>query len=242
MLSKKIVRATLAVTLVVCAFGCSTPWSRDDRHEVNLSFTLQNNLIYLPGVAINARHGRYFFGSAHVRTVLDPSLVAALPSRTYRVNLSEKEARDIDPISLDLAGVGEAILGADLWPRDAVTVDYRSGLVTYQRRWIQPAYMTMFHFDGEPSIVATVDGREIPVVVDSALPDTLVLPGSGGRTTASVTVAGTDFGTVDVARAAVPRARIGNRLLSRFLITIDYRGRRVGLWRDPRIPLRERTD
>jgi len=49
-------------------------------------------------------------------------------------------------------------------------------------------------------------------------------------------IAGTDFGNVDVKFANVAQPRIGNRLLSKFLISIDYGKREVGLWRDPRIP------
>jgi hypothetical protein len=91
---------------------------------------------------------------------------------------------------------------------------------------------------GQPAINITVDGREISAVVDTTSPDTLVLPGSAlGRGTVSVSIAGTDFGPTDVQFANVSQARIGNRLLSRFLVTIDYGRRVVGLWRDPRIPL-----
>jgi hypothetical protein len=52
---------------------------------------------------------------------------------------------------------------------------------------------------------------------------------------ATVTVADADFGTIDVQYANVTRARVGNRVLSRFLVTIDYGRKVVGLWRDPRI-------
>jgi hypothetical protein len=48
-------------------------------------------------------------------------------------------------------------------------------------------------------------------------------------------IAGTDFGNVDIALGDVSSARAGNRLLSKFLVSIDYGQREVGLWRDPRI-------
>jgi hypothetical protein len=51
-----------------------------------------------------------------------------------------------------------------------------------------------------------------------------------------VSIAGTDFGPTDVRYANVAHPRVGNRLLSRFLVSIDYGKRIVGLWRDPRIP------
>ena len=36
--------------------------------------------------------------------------------------------------------------------------------------------------------------------------------------------------------ASVGTARIGNRLLQRFFVSIDYGRRLVGLWNDPRVP------
>ena len=59
-----------------------------------------------------------------------------------------------------------------------------------------------------------------------------------GRGTARINVAGADFGSIDVGYANISMAHIGNRLLSRFLVSIDYRQHVIGLWRDPRIPLR----
>jgi hypothetical protein len=97
--------------------------------------------------------------------------------------------------------------------------------------------MQTFRFRDEPSIWIYVNGQRIAAVVDTTSPDTLVLPGTLGRGTVGVVVAGTNFGATDVQFANVTRARIGNRLLSRFLVSIDYGRRVVGLWRDPRIPL-----
>jgi hypothetical protein len=39
---------------------------------------------------------------------------------------------------------------------------------------------------------------------------------------------------VDIRRADVAAPHVGNRILSKFLVTIDYGRREVGLWRDPR--------
>jgi len=49
-----------------------------------------------------------------------------------------------------------------------------------------------------------------------------------------VQLAGTDFGDVDLLLADVTEPRVGNRILSKFLITIDYGKHEVGLWRDLR--------
>lgn len=243
MLSKSIRGARTAVLLLLLA-GCGslTPW-RNERlgTEVNLAFTLENNLVFLTTAAIDGRTGRYFLGTAHPRSVVDPRLGASA-ARRYSLQLSEKEVRNISPVVLDLGGVGDAVIGAEAWGRHAVTVDYRSGLVTLQKEGIYPDAMTLFRYNAEPSITVRVDGRDVQAVVDTALPDTVVIPRTGARGergTARVSVAGTDFGPIDVRYDDVSRPRIGNRVLSKFLVTIDYGRRVVGVWRDPRIPMHE---
>jgi hypothetical protein len=229
--------------MFVCALlltSCSSllPWHDEPvSDEVNLAFTIQNNLLFLPTATINGHRGRYFFGSAERRSVIDPRVVQTVGAQPFALQLGSRETIRFSPVPLDLGKVGDAIIGADVWDQHAVTIDYRAGLLTYQKERVQPAYMRMFHYDAEPAIEVSVDGRPIVAVVDTALPDTLVLPrATEGRGNARVIVAGSDFGNIDVKYANVPLARIGNRLLSKFLVSIDYGKQNVGLWRDPRIP------
>jgi hypothetical protein len=97
--------------------------------------------------------------------------------------------------------------------------------------------MTIFRYTAEPTVTLRVDGRAVEAIVDTALPDTVILPraGASSRGSARIALAGTDFGPLDVRYDNVTRARVGNRVLSKFLITIDYGRRVVGVWRDPRI-------
>jgi hypothetical protein len=224
-------------SLLLCA--CSFPWQRQPiGNEFNLAFTVEKNLLRLPSARINGHSGRFFFASAHAQSVMDPIFAAAVPSRRYRLELSERESLPIRPVVLDLRGLGDMLVGADAWNAHAVTIDYSAGLLTYQKEGIHPEEMSLFQFRAEPAILVDVDGQRITAIVDTALPDTLLLPragGTGDRRTAHVTIAGTDFGAVDVGLADIARARIGNRLLSKFLVTIDYGKQQVGLWRDPRI-------
>lgn len=216
------------------------PW-RDApaANEINLAFTLERNLVELQTVRIDNRTGRFLLGSAAPRTILDSSFAGRGP---HAVQISEKETVRISPASLDLGGVADAILGAETWGHRAISIDYRSGLITYQKAGIHTGLMTLFTYDAEPMIYVTVDGTQVAAVVDTTSPDTLVLPGrTVSRGNARVSIAGTDFGVVDVQYANVSRARVGNRLLSRFFITIDYGKRMVGLWRDPRIPMVQAT-
>lgn len=242
MLSKSLLRARTAVVAVLFT-ACSTqlPWSKEAPNEVNLSFTVERNLLYLSSAEINGRPGRYLFGSANAKSVLDPSFARNVAGQALRITLNERLSRPISPLVMDLGEAGDAVIGADVFAPQAVTIDYRSGLMTWQMDGIQPAHMSLFHYDGAPSITALIDGIEVPLVVDTALPDTIVLPGPSptSRAVAHVVIAGTDFGQVDIATADIRRARIGNRLLSKFLISIDYGRHQVGLWRDPRIPLRQ---
>jgi hypothetical protein len=233
MLSKTRFRAT-AVVLVLLAASCRSvvPW-RDEPigSETNLAFSLEQNLIHLQSVRVDNRPGRFILGTAAPRTVIDPTM-----ARAGSVQLSEKRTVRVSPVALDLSGVADAIIGADAWGKNTITIDYRAGVVTFQKYAIEPDGMTLFHYRGEPAINVLVDGAQIAAIVDTTSPDTLVLPGTTKtRGSADVRVADLAFGTIDVQYADVARARIGNRLLSRFLVSIDYGRRVVGLWRDPRV-------
>ncbi len=232
--------ALLTISLALTACRPTMPWTRDQLvPEVNLSFILEKNLIYLNSAQINGARGKYYFASANARTVFDPTLTEQLRSRRYRLQLNDRESIPVIPLVLDLGGLGDALIGADVWGPYAVTIDYASGLLSYQKEGIHPSYMTLFAFEQEPMILVEVNGQQIAAVVDTSSPDTLVLPRSsaGERTRATVVIAGTDFGEIDIALGETTRARVGNRLLSKFLVTIDYGRGQVGLWRDPRIPL-----
>lgn len=214
------------------------PWQKERLgDEVNFAFTMRHNLVTLETLRIDGLPGRYVLGTAAPRTVVDPAFPLRR-GRTHSVNLSQKQSIRITPERLSLGGVADAILGADTWRRHALTIDYKSGMLTYQKDGIHPGQMTVFRYSGAPAVTISVDGRELSAVVDTASPDTLVLPrATAGRGSVNVLLAGTDFGATDVQFANVSQARIGNRLLSHFLVTIDYGRSVVGLWRDPRVPL-----
>lgn len=236
-LSKSTARAT-ALVLALFTASCSRflPWSRTTvAPEVNLSFTLQRNLIELQTLRINDQPGRFLLASASPRTVLDPGFA---PNGPHVLQISEKNTTRITPSRLDLGGVADGIIGADAWDNHAISIDYRSGLVTYQKEGIHTGLMTIFRYTAEPQIYVNVNGTDVAAIVDTSSPDTLVLPSrTNARGNVRVAIAGTDFGALDVRYAPVSRARVGNRLLSHFLVTIDYGKKVVGMWRDPRIPL-----
>jgi len=242
-LSKSAVRATaLALTLTVLACSRFTPWRNQPvNEEVNLAFTLEQNLIRLQSVRIDNREGRFILGSAAPRTIVDPAF-ALSPTGEHVIQIGQRETVSINPAPQDLRGVADAIIGVEAWRNRAISIDYRSGLVTYQKEGLHSGAMDIFRYPAEPMIQVSVNGRDVAAIVDTTSPDTLVLPrATHGRGTANVRIGRTDFGTIDVQYANVTRARVGNRLLSRYLVTIDYGRRLVGLWRDPRIPLEPQT-
>lgn len=225
----------IALALLAGSCARALPWSGEAANEVNLAFTMEQNLVELQTVRINDRPGRFILGTAAPRTVLDPAYAG---TGTHTLQISEKNTIRITPATLDLRGAADGIIGADAWKNRAISIDYRSGLVTYQVRGIERGLMTVYRFRAAPAVTVNVNGTEISSIVDTTSPDTLVLPSTSDRRgTARVSIAGTDFGSIDVRYANVSQARIGNRLLSRFLVSIDYGRKVVGLWRDPRIPL-----
>ena len=237
MLSKSTTRAT-ALALALFAASCARllPW-RDDAAvpEVNLAFTLDRNLVELQTLRFNDRPGRFLLGSAAPRTVLDPRYAGRAP---HVLQLGDKNTVKLQPSTLDLGGVADGIIGVDAWNNRSISIDYHSGLVTWQRQGIEQGLMTMYRYDAAPTIDVNVDNAVVRAIVDTTSPDTLVLPSTTDRRgTARVSIAGTDFGAIDVRYANVSHARIGNRLLSRFLVSIDYGKKVVGLWRDTRTPL-----
>jgi hypothetical protein len=235
----------IAIATLLCA-ACSVtrPWANEPiGQEVNLSFVVRNNLIFLPSATIDGKAGRFLLGVANARTALDPAYAASLPPAAWRggrsLQLTEKEALQFTPVELDLHKVADGIIGADVWGDRALSIDFASGLLTYQKEGIHPELMTIFPFRADPRVVVTVDGKKIEAIVDTDSPDTLLLPrgrAADRRAQAHVQLAGTDFGNLDIRFADVAEPRVGNRLLSKFLVTIDYGKREVGLWRDPRTP------
>jgi len=241
MYSKSKVIATGLIALLFSGCAGMLPWhDAPEATEVNVAFTIENNLLFLTTTRVENRKGRFFFSTAAAHSAIDPAFAATIGrKRAYSLDLGQKDAIRFRPVLLDLGGTGDVLLGADAWGNASISIDYRVGLVTYDKAGIQPEGMEVFSYQAEPTVMIDVDGTKIPAIVDTGVPDTIILPRSKpGRGTAHVALAGTDFGTIDVGYANIPRARVGNRVLSRFLVTIDYGRRMVGLWRDPRIATR----
>jgi hypothetical protein len=248
MLSKSKGRASAAMlALLLCGCYAVTqrlPW-RDEPigDEINIAFTLENNLPVLQSVTIDGHPARPIFASAIARTALDRTYagrIGATLSRPVRLRFGQKATSQVTPLAVDLRGTADALIGADAAHGSRVGIDYTKGLLIFQQKPIETEGMRVSTFTGEPAVEATVDGRPLRVVIDTASPDTLVLPlamNAAGtpRGMAAVTLAGSDFGRIDVRYTDVAVPRAGNRLLSKFFIMIDYGAGRLSMWRDPRV-------
>jgi hypothetical protein len=234
MYSKSLRFAMLVAAVLASACSIRAPWSGEKLgQETNLAFVMRNNLLYIPSTTVDGRTGTFLVGSAEATSVLDPAFARAISRHTLQLN--EKQSLHFPAVNADLHGIADAILGADAWGPAAITIDYRAGLLTLQREGIHPELMTIYRFAAEPMISLTLDGKQVNAIVDTTSPDTLTIPGeSPSRRTARVQIAGVDFGDVEVRVGGTSVPRVGNRLLSRFLITIDYGKRVVGLFHDRR--------
>src|ERR1044071_7070384 len=127
-LSKSITPATtLVFALLTASCARFLPWRG---HPA----TPEINLVEMQTLRINERPGRFLLGSAAPRTVLDPAYAGKGP---HALQLNEKETIRISPATLDLRGVADGIIGADAWRNRAISIDYKTGLVTYQKLGIE---------------------------------------------------------------------------------------------------------
>ena len=238
--------AALFLVLLPPVLSCSAvhvPWSGEEPTELNVSFRIQNNLLFPDNVTIQGAEGRFAFATADRQTAIDPQFAARIAppaSKGYVIRIGQRRQIAFRALQVPLHQVADALLGADVFPSTAVSIDYRAQLLSFDKNGIHAEGMIMSAFGDEPTVDIVIAGRRTTGIVDTASPDTLVVPRSllslkGDRAAVDVELGGETFGGVDVRVADVHEVRIGNRLLSKFLIWIDYKNHRIGLWRDPRI-------
>lgn len=237
-------RVLLLFSLTWISSGCALV--RDYRAQpqasdkFSLALTIDANQLIVTSARLAGRDGRFVLATGHPVTTVDRNFAAAnLSGSPVQLAIGERFTARINPQRADLGAAGDALLAADLWPRSTISIDYLGGLLTVSRdRRPRPNDMQVFSFAGAPTVPITVDGQTWRAIVDTSLPDTLVLPrGSrpASRTNANIELAGRSFNQIDLAWTDTSTPRIGNRLLSRFLVIINYDQSWVGLWPDPRI-------
>lgn len=239
MLSKSKVRASAGVLLFLAGAGCSSarrPWNREPAgDEINIGFTLHDNVPFLSSTAIDGRTGRFILATANRLTSVDPAFATAFPAgAAVRLTFGQKTGATITPVVLPLTSLADAVIGADAFGRQIVAIDYRRHVVSLQHSPVEREDMAVFTFQGAPQIDATIDGAPARIVVDTSLPDTLVLPArfahNAPRGNVSLTIGRWRLGSIDVRYADVSEPHAGTRLLARFLVSIDYGRGVIGLW------------
>lgn len=227
----------LALVLGLALSGCQTWRSyRADAgtKEHNVSLVLDRNQAVLTAATLGGRAGRLVLATASPRTMVDDGFLA--PGADTPFAAGQGYRARVAAVSAGLRPAADALIGFDAFGSRKISLDYSKGLLTVaESRVAPPEDMHVRKFSDIPRVSAIVDGREYLAVVDSSLPDTIVIPASSeSRSAVPVTIQGVDLGAVDVHFAPVSEARLGNRILARFLVTIDYSRKWIGLWPDPR--------
>ena len=235
---------TACILAVLLSSGCalirdyrSQPRAED---KISLALTIEDNQLVLSSATLGGQKGKFVLATAAQVSAVDSAFAERhFGNGNVELVIGERFTATINPVEADLGIAADALLASDLWSDSTISIDYISGLLTLSRdRVRRPVDMAVFPFQGPPSVSLTIDGKTVRAIVDTSLPDTLVLPRgsrSESRTTARVTLGGRTFEGIDVAWSDTSTPRIGNRILSRFLVIINYGEQWVGLWPDPRI-------
>jgi hypothetical protein len=243
MLSVSSLRATTRLLIVagLCA-GCATP-----QFDRNVAFQIRGNLPVVDA-ELEGRPVSFVIATALPNSVLDGERARAIgyePSRwrspVFFGNLTGTRAAPV-VIELHDAIPADGLLGADAWRGRTLTLDYRRSLAVLSAPGPVPEGFHSWSFTGPPRISVTLNGIVLPAIVDSAIPDTAIIPeilldeseGDGPRRRVNLEIAGVRFDDLDVLSAPTGDIRIGNRILSRFLVRIDFDHRIVALWPDSR--------
>jgi hypothetical protein len=236
--------AALAVLVLACSSAAQLP----PGHKLSVSFHFENNLLILDGARVGSLPGRFAFSSAAARSAIDPPFAerAGGPGRRgYMLQWSRKDLVRFRPVPVPLHGVADALIGADGFPASAVSIDYYQRLITFESSAEQAEEVAVSTWSAEPSVDVIINGLQARAIIDTASPETMIIPRSffptalsagAARAPVDVTLAGTRFAGVSVRLADTTECRVGNRLLSKFLVWIDYDRKQAGFWRDPRIP------
>ncbi|HEY5609853.1 MAG TPA: hypothetical protein VIL97_01495 [Thermoanaerobaculia bacterium] len=226
------------MTLLFVA-GCSVPWKNERRDAINIAFDLRNNQPIITA-KVNHKPGAFVVGSAQPVSVVDPNFLQVHRGRRnsqVTVTLGERHSLRVAPAPVETRPIADGILGADAFRASTLTIDYRGRVIVLNDQSLPMDDMQTFRFRSLPRVPIHIDGQTYQALVDTSVPDTLLLPasfGAAGRRNVNATIAGVEFRGVDASVGESSEIRIGNRILANFLVMIDFRRGVVGLWRDPR--------
>lgn len=232
--------AVTAILLTSVSCGAIRDLSREvagQASETNVSFRLDHNLLWLENMTIEGRPGHFVASASLRRTLLDDAFSEAMGA-SVRVTIRGAHGVRLEPDRHPLAGGIDAMIGYDvLGP--VTLIDYHNQTIARRNRADLSDADYSHQYAGQPSVRITIDGREFAALIDTANPDTIHVPATwmerdenliGSRATASVSIGEIDLGRQDFLLVERGPVRLGNRILSRFLVAIDYPARTVALW------------
>lgn len=232
---KSVQNPALAATLLVTAFACNFGPSR--KPELNMSFHFDRNQLVVDRLEIGGHPGRFVVGTAYPSTLIDSEFATrhglSLTS-PFRLVFRDVNVRMVDANVTDLGGEMDAIIGADVLS-PVVVIDYRNRLITRFPERIAGDPDLIQAWKELPRHPLMINGQRRTGIIDTALPDSLIVPRSlmsdrqCVRCEVDVELAGARFEGLSVLTADVEEIRIGNRLLEHFLVMIDYRGKTATL-------------
>lgn len=233
---KSLADPSLTATIAILALSCTS--SLPSGNEKNLAFDIDRNQLVLEQLTIDGHEGRFVAGSIHEQTLVDETFadrhdLAGQSSAMIMVSSTWHERTDIRVV--DMGEEIDAIVGSDLLG-PVIAIDYRNQLITRFTHAPDELEQSKIHrWRATPSYPLKLAGKVELGVIDLASPDTLTVPSSllegygCERCRVDVEIGGVHFDDLDILRADVEDIRIGNRVLERFLVVIDYRNRKTTL-------------
>lgn len=223
---------TTALAAALLTGGCSTFRSQPSTDHV--AFELRDNLLVVPAT-VGGKQGDFILGTAQSHSTLDTRFPAAsLDTSRVPVVLGSRLRRETSVERAEMSSLADGILGGSVFANRTLGIDFRRGVITLSRERVPSQDTEMARFEGIPTFPISIEGTPFRGIIDTTNPDTILLPesvfGSPGRRPISLRIGDLDLGTIDARIAPVSDIRIGNRLLARFFVSIDYERGEISLW------------
>jgi hypothetical protein len=223
---------TLTLAAAISSAGCST-FSSQPRTD-HVAFNLRDNLLVIPAT-VGGTPGEFILGTAQSHTTLDSSFpVDSARSGRIPVLLGSRLTLETTVERTSMLSVADGILGSGIFANRTLGIDFRRGLVTLSKERVPAEGAAKARFEGLATFPISVDGTPFRGIIDTTNPDTILLPqsvfGPAGRRQVTLRVGGFDLGSTDARVGPVSDIRIGNRILEKFFVSIDYARGEISLW------------
>lgn len=223
---------TLTLAAAFSSAGCSMMAGQPRTDHV--AFQLRDNLLVLPAT-VGGTPGEFILGTAQSHSTLDPRFpVDSARSGRVPVLLGSRLRLETSVERISMSSVADGILGSGTFANRTIGIDFRRGLITLSIERVPAEGAAKTRFEGIPAVPISLDGTPFRGIIDTTNPDTILLPesafGPAGRRLVSLRIGSFDIGTIDARVGPVGDIRIGNRILEKFFVSIDYDRGEISLW------------